>query len=94
MVKVVVENACVDFSIYAMQQYLRKVLFDRATGSLIRRQGKKQDRVVVIALSAVSMTLEDGDRLGLIGRNGSGKSTLLKVLAGIYKPVAGRTLAQ
>jgi ABC-type polysaccharide/polyol phosphate transport system ATPase subunit len=92
MVKVVLENVCIDFPIYAMQQYLRKVLVDRATGSLIQRQGKKQDRVVVKALSKVSMTLEDGDRVGLIGHNGSGKSTLLKVLAGIYEPIAGRLM--
>ena len=31
----------------------------------------------------VSLTISDGDRLGLIGPNGSGKSTLLKILAGI-----------
>jgi ATP-binding cassette subfamily F protein uup len=31
----------------------------------------------------ISLTISDGDRLGLIGPNGSGKSTLLKILAGI-----------
>ena len=40
------------------------------------------------------MTLEDGDRIGLIGHNGSGKSTLLKVLAGIYEPIEGRLLVE
>jgi ABC-type polysaccharide/polyol phosphate transport system ATPase subunit len=94
MAKVVLENVGVDFPIYATQQYLRKVLLERATGGLIQRQGKKQDRVVVKALSEVSMTLEDGDRIGLIGHNGSGKSTLLKVLAGIYEPIAGRMLIE
>jgi ABC-type polysaccharide/polyol phosphate transport system ATPase subunit len=45
--------------------------------------------VVVKALSGVSFTLRDGDRLGLVGGNGAGKSTLLKVLAGVYQPSAG-----
>ncbi len=49
---------------------------------------------MVRALSGVSMTLQEGDRVGLVGHNGSGKSTLLKVLAGIYEPVQGRMLVE
>lgn len=41
------------------------------------------------ALSDVSLSLKDGDRVALFGTNGSGKSTLLKVIAGIYKPELG-----
>ena len=37
----------------------------------------------------VSLTISEGDRIGLIGPNGSGKSTLLKVLAGELEPDAG-----
>ena len=36
-------------------------------------------------LDRASLSLEAGERLGLIGRNGSGKSSLLKVLAGLEK---------
>jgi ABC-type polysaccharide/polyol phosphate transport system ATPase subunit len=43
----------------------------------------------VRALDGLSFTLQNGDRLGLIGHNGAGKSTLLKVLAGVYKPDSG-----
>ena len=32
-------------------------------------------------LDKVSLTLEKGDRLGLLGRNGAGKSTLLRILS-------------
>jgi len=41
------------------------------------------------ALSDVSLTVEKGDIVGLIGLNGSGKSTLLKVISGILKPTGG-----
>ncbi|MGZ4793162.1 MAG: ABC-F family ATP-binding cassette domain-containing protein, partial [Ilumatobacteraceae bacterium] len=37
----------------------------------------------------VSVTISDGDRLGVVGLNGSGKSTLLRILAGSLQPEAG-----
>ncbi len=45
--------------------------------------------LIVKALANITLALEDGDRVGLVGRNGAGKSTLLRVLAGIYEPTHG-----
>jgi len=42
------------------------------------------------AVKDVSLDVPRSQTLGLIGRNGSGKSTLLKIIAGVYKPTAGR----
>src|SRR6266849_5157394 len=39
----------------------------------------------------ISLSISDGDRLGLIGPNGSGKSTLLRILAGTETPDVGST---
>ena len=94
MALVVLEGVHVDFPIYGAQRSLRHAMFQRATGGVIQREGKHKERVVVRALSDISMRLEDGDRLGLMGHNGSGKSTLLKVIAGIYQPVSGRLTVQ
>jgi putative ABC transport system ATP-binding protein len=47
--------------------------------------GSKQVR----ALDGVSLSVEAGDFLGVVGRSGSGKSTLLNLLAGLDRPTAG-----
>ncbi|WP_422785392.1 ABC-F family ATP-binding cassette domain-containing protein [Ruicaihuangia caeni] len=39
---------------------------------------------------SVTIGLNEGDRIGVVGRNGDGKSTLLKLLAGRIEPDAGR----
>ena len=40
-------------------------------------------------LAGVSMTVAQGEKLGLVGRNGCGKTSLLKILAGAQDPDAG-----
>jgi ABC-type polysaccharide/polyol phosphate transport system ATPase subunit len=95
MTSVVVENVSVDFPIYGAQRSLRKALFARATGGLVEQgEGRHHNKVVVKALTNISLKLEEGDRIGLVGHNGAGKSTLLKVLAGVYEPIAGRVLVK
>lgn len=42
------------------------------------------------ALSDISLTIREGERVILIGSTGSGKSTLLEILAGLAKPSSGK----
>ena len=42
--------------------------------------------------SDLSLVVQEGDRLALVGRNGSGKSTLMKVMAGLTLPDTGRVV--
>jgi ABC-type sugar transport system ATPase subunit len=46
----------------------------------------------VTALTDVSLRLERGEVLGLIGDNGAGKSTLIKIICGFQQPTSGRIL--
>lgn len=41
---------------------------------------------------SVSLGVNEGDRIGIVGRNGDGKSTLLALLAGVLEPDEGRVL--
>ena len=45
-------------------------------------------------LDGVDFSLENGERVGLIGRNGEGKSSLLRILAGVQQPDDGRVQRQ
>jgi energy-coupling factor transport system ATP-binding protein len=46
----------------------------------------------VVALDGVSVSVEHGEILGIIGQNGSGKTTLTKLLNGLLKPAAGEVV--
>ncbi|MFT4260090.1 ABC-F family ATP-binding cassette domain-containing protein [Microbacterium sp.] len=43
-----------------------------------------------IVFDSVTLGIEEGDRIGIVGRNGDGKSSLLGMLAGIKEPNSGR----
>src|ERR671921_2782376 len=46
----------------------------------------------VIALSGVSLNVNRGEVMCLLGDNGAGKSTLIKTLAGVHRPTSGEFL--
>src|SRR5262249_52515469 len=52
--------------------------------------GEKREADENLGLRAVSLQVERGEALGLIGHNGAGKSTLLKILSRITEPSSGQ----
>jgi len=58
--------------------------------SLLRTEGLTKHFGGVAAVEDLSLAMEDGEILGLIGPNGSGKTTALNMLSGFLAPDAGR----
>ncbi len=59
---------------------------------LIRKLKRRLSYDKFTALDNISIDIERGEVLGIIGLNGSGKSTLLKVISGILKPSDGEVI--
>jgi lipopolysaccharide transport system ATP-binding protein len=56
--------------------------------------GKSLRPIAIPIITALSLTVRPGDRLGVLGLNGSGKSSLLKVISGNYPIHAGTRLVR
>jgi ABC-type polysaccharide/polyol phosphate transport system ATPase subunit len=71
---------------YADKQYSLK----RAVLDLVLRREVEVPRTEFWALRHISLTIEQDERVGILGSNGAGKSTLLRLLAKIYPPTSGQ----
>ncbi len=47
-----------------------------------------------VLLDDVSLDVEPGDKVGVVGQNGAGKSTILKLLLGLHEPTSGQVFRQ
>lgn len=54
------------------------------------RKGDGNNRILV--LDDVSLSIKEGEIVGLLGRSGSGKSSLLRIISGLTLPVAGEVM--
>lgn len=88
MARIDIQNVSIEFPVYNINARSFKKHFIRlATGGAVSEDSRQH--VVVNALKNISLSLKDGDRVGLVGHNGSGKSTFLRLLAKIYEPTSG-----
>jgi ABC-type polysaccharide/polyol phosphate transport system ATPase subunit len=66
------------------------LLKEAALSRVLNRLRRMHETQEFWALQDVTLNIEHGQRVGVIGVNGAGKSTLLKTIAGIYLPTRGR----
>jgi ABC-2 type transport system ATP-binding protein len=88
MASIELKNVTVDLPIYGAHNMNLK---GRAANILARRETEVE---IIRALNDVSLSIKDGDRIGIVGPNGAGKTTLLRVMAGILKPSQGEVTIQ
>jgi ABC-type polysaccharide/polyol phosphate transport system ATPase subunit len=88
MAHIDISNVTVDLPIYGEHNMNLK---GRVANFLARRETNVE---VIRALNDVSLSIQDGERIGIVGPNGSGKTTLLRVMAGILKPTQGNVAIQ
>ena len=79
MASIVLDNIDLEYPLrdqqISLKEYLLKGVFRKR---LLKRA------TFVHALRGVSVTIGEGERVGIVGHNGAGKSTILKTIAGIY----------
>ena len=61
-----------------------------AANNLLNLESVSKSFDIRALLGGVSLGVNAGDRIGIVGRNGGGKSTLIKVMVGIEAPDSGR----
>jgi ABC-type polysaccharide/polyol phosphate transport system ATPase subunit len=80
-----IKHASVCFQIYENKNLSLKDYFAKSSAGL-----KLEKNRFFSALNEVSLDINPGERVGIIGKNGAGKSTLLKLVCGIYPPSSGQ----
>ncbi len=80
------DDVSLRFVNYADKQYSLK----RAFLDLVLRREPVVANADFWALRNITLSVSEGERVGVVGGNGAGKSTLLRMLAKIYPPTSGR----
>lgn len=86
MASIILDHASVSFPLFSTHtRSVRTALFSKLGGQI-----EAYNRTInVQALKDITLSLGDGDRLGLVGHNGAGKTTFLRLISRVYPPTAG-----
>lgn len=89
MAHITFDNVSIEFPIFnATGRSLTSSILKVATGGKL--DADPSGRVLVKALTDISFSLREGDKVALLGHNGAGKSTMLRALGRVYAPTKGK----
>ena len=88
MAHIQISNLTLDYIVSSHNKSLKKNIL-QSFKSLLNRQTKSNKAPFFRAVDNLNLSINNGDRIGLLGKNGAGKSTLLSILSGIYHPTQG-----
>ena len=88
------DNTIIKVSGVTMNFNMPKEKVDSVKEYFVRKIKRQLNFDKFTALDNVSIDIQKGEVLGIIGLNGSGKSTLLKVISGILKPSEGEVVTK
>ncbi|HEV3284160.1 MAG TPA: ABC transporter ATP-binding protein [Solirubrobacteraceae bacterium] len=69
-----------------------EIRFEDISFAYPRRRGSSEEEPAALALDGVSLQVEAGETIALVGATGAGKSTMAKLVARFYDPTEGRVL--
>ena len=88
MAQITFNNVSIEFPIFnATGRSLTSSILKVATGGKL--DADPNGRVLVKALTEISFSLHEGDKVALLGHNGAGRSTMLRALGRVYAPTKG-----
>lgn len=88
MARITFSDVSIEFPIFnATGRSLTSSILKVATGGKL--DSDPNGRVLVRALTDISFSLREGDKVALLGHNGAGKSTMLRALGRVYAPSKG-----
>jgi len=80
-----IDNVCIDYPLENEDGYSFK-----NTILNFYAKAKKPKAEFFRALDNISLSIERGEKVGIIGLNGAGKSTMLRLMSGIFQPSSGK----
>ncbi|MDA7799859.1 ABC transporter ATP-binding protein [Alphaproteobacteria bacterium] len=79
-------NVSLDYPIVGIGSHSLQLEIYSKLGGVLKADKRQK---YVRAISNLSLSIMEGQRLGIVGHNGAGKTTLLRIMSGVYAPTSG-----